>query len=357
MTRPTIQGTEYHKASVLKAKAETVAQTRTAADPTLVAAASALGKSNISKAIDFTIKQPEIKIPEGDGKKKEVEPKVEPKKVVEPTVEKAETKIEKPKVEKIIVDPPTSITLDEEVAKNNAEIQAEIDAREARKLQKALNKAAADQLIIDQKAEQIRIHNEEVVARNEERRKEYNAALEFHGIPEGGGITQTQLDAYRNMIKSQAENEAKYQQNPIEIEEESDREWNQAPPGRETVSNRFDLQKGGKYMDVDNDGTPDFTQKPTQVKQDVKPTTTTTTTSQTTQNVATTKPKLSDFKDGKNAFGGHMSKNQAYDEAMKKWRRENPNPIQMRDDAIYKNAIKDGIVQRNMIKSGYKPLD
>jgi hypothetical protein len=354
MTRPMIQGTEYHKASVLKAKAETVAQTRTAADPTLVATGSELGRSYIPKAIDFTIKPTEIKIPEGDGKKKEVEPKVEPKKVVEPTVEKAETEIEKPKVEKIIVGTPTSIT-DEEVAKNNAEIQAEIDAREARKLQKALNKAAADQLIIDQKAEQIRIHNEEVVARNEERRKEYNAALEFHGIPEGGGITQTQLDAYRNMIKSQAENEAKYQQNPIEIEEGSDREWNQAPPGRETVSNRSDLQKGGKYMDVDNDGTPDFIQKPTQVKQDVKPTTTTT--SQTTQNVATTKPKLSDFKDGKNAFGGHMSKNQAYDEAMKKWRRENPNPIQMRDDAIYKNAIKDGIVQKNMIKSGYKPLD
>jgi hypothetical protein len=343
MTRPTIQGTEYHKASVLKAKAETVAQTRTAADPTLVATGSELGKSYIPKAVDFTIKPTEIKIPEGDGKKKEVEPKVE----------KAETEIKKPKVEKIIVGTPTSITVDEEVAKNNAEIQAEIDAREARKLQKAIDKAAAEQLIIDKEAERIRIHNEEVVARNEERRKEYNAALEFHGIPEGGGITQTQLDAYRNMIKSQAENEAKYQQNPIEIEEKSDREWNQAPPGRETVSNRSDLQKGGKYMDVDNDGTPDFIQKPTQVKQDVKPTTT----SQTTQNVATTKPKLSDFKDGKNAFGGHMSKNQAYDEAMKKWRRENPNPIQMRNDAIYKNAIKDGIVQKNMIKSGYKPLD
>ena len=44
MTRPTIQGTEYHKASVLKAKAETVDQTRTAADPTLVAAGSELGR-------------------------------------------------------------------------------------------------------------------------------------------------------------------------------------------------------------------------------------------------------------------------------------------------------------------------
>jgi hypothetical protein len=71
MTRPTIQGTEYHKASVLKAKAETVAQTRTAADPTLVATGSELGRSYIPKAVDFTIKPTEIKIPEGDGKKKE----------------------------------------------------------------------------------------------------------------------------------------------------------------------------------------------------------------------------------------------------------------------------------------------
>jgi hypothetical protein len=70
MTRPTIQGTEYHKASVLKAKAETVTQTRTAADPTLVAAGSELGGSYIPKAVDFTIKPAEIKIPEGDGGKK-----------------------------------------------------------------------------------------------------------------------------------------------------------------------------------------------------------------------------------------------------------------------------------------------
>jgi hypothetical protein len=79
--------------------------------------------------------------------------------------------------------------------------------------------------------------------------------------------------------------------------------------------------------------------------------------SKTEQSTTTTKPKPSDFKDGKNAFGGYVSANQAYNEAMKKWRRENPNPIKMRDDAIYKNAIKDGIVQKNMIKSGYKPLD
>jgi hypothetical protein len=238
-----------------------------------------------------------------------------------------------------------------EVDKMNAEKLAEIDAREARKekdYQDRLRKAQEEK---DQKAKELEEKNKAIREQN----KAIVEAKKFYGITGDGKLTQTQLDEYQNMRVLQEQNEAKYQKNPIEIEEESDREWNQAPPGRETVSNRSDLQKGGKYMDVDNDGTPDFIQKPTQVKQDVKPTTTTT--SQTTQNVATTKPKLSDFKDGKNAFGGHMSKNQAYDEAMKKWRRENPNPIQMRDDAIYKNAIKDGIVQRNMIKSGYKPLD
>jgi hypothetical protein len=540
MTRPTIQGTEYHKASVLKAKAETVAQTRTAADPTLAAAGSELGRSYIPKAVDFTIKPTEIKIPEGDGgekkpreKKKQTDNafndvnkdgnvlsrsgKVIGKGVVngvgvligaggqilnaagdilegtvnaagevvdlagnviggvlggvdkvlkgiDQTVQNARNKYEvkqaeeaelikkgiqensikldrkpirplptnkakeeffektgsvnnyiyqqgrfekaaeefgydistpegykaaqkameyndpgaeaiaagveegwqKPGVRKEEIKPGTILTpeqqrkvdLDAEnqaaVDKMMAEQMAEIDAREAQKLQEALDKAAALQEIKDQEAERIRIHNEEVVARNKARHEEYDAALEFYNIPEGGGITQTQLDEYRDMIKSQAETEVKLQE-LTNVEEQNDREWNQAPPGQETVSNRSDLQKGGKYMDVDNDGTPDFIQKPTQVEPDVKPTTTTT--SQTTQNVTNTKPKLSDFKDGKNAFGGHMSKNQAYDEAMKKWRRENPNPIQMRDDAIYKNAIKDGVVQKNMIKSGYKPLD
>ena len=574
MTRPTIQGTEYHKASVLKAKAETVAQTRTAADPTLVAAASALGKSNISKAIDFTIKPAEIKIPEGDGGEKKPREKEKQTdnafndvnkdgnvlsrsgkvigkgvvngvgvligasgqilnaagdilegtvnaagevvdlagnviggvlggvdkvlKGIDQTVQNARNKYEvkqaekaelikkgiqensieldpqtirplpttkakeelfkgtgsvdnyiyqqgrfekaaqefgfnisqekinhvvkretvdadgntvikevgkrletdqerdqrvrknyeaaqeameyndpgaeaiaagveegwqKPGVREEEIKPGTIITPEQqaqadkdaknqaEVDKMNAEKLAEIDAREALKLQKAKEKAEALQLKKDQEAKELKEKNKAIREQN----KAIVEAKEFYGITGDGKLTRSKLEEYQNMRILQAENEAKYQQNPIEIEEERSREWNEAPPGQETVSNRSDLQKGGKIMDVDNDGTPDFIQKPTQVEPGVQPTATTT--SQTTQNVTNTKPKLSDFKDGKNAFGGHMSKNQAYDEAMRKWRRENPNPIQMRDDAIYKNAIKDGIVQRNMIKSGYKPLD
>jgi len=537
MTRPTIQGTEYHKASVLKAKAETVAQTRTAADPTLVAAASALGKSNISKAIDFTIKPAEIKIPEGDGGEKKPREKEKQTdnafndvnkdgnvlsrsgkvigkgvvngvgvligasgqilnaagdilegtvnaagevvdlagnviggvlggvdkvlKGIDQTVQNARNKYEVKQAEKaelikkgiqqnsIKLDPkpirplPTTKAKEElfegtgsvdnyiyqqgrfekaaeefgfnisqekinhvvkrktvdadgntvikevgkrletdeerdqrvrknyeaaqeaveyndpgvppiaaevllrakegwqnpygdlggavdsktvltpeqqaqvdkdaknqaEVDKMNAEKLAEIDAREARKekdYQDRLRKAQEEK---DQKAKELEEKNKAIREQN----KAIVEAKKFYGITGDGKLTQPQLDKYQNMRILQAENEAKYQQNPIEIEEESD---------------------------------PDFIQKPTQVEPSAQSTIQT-----------TTKPKLSDFKDGKNAFGGHMSKNQAYDEAMRKWRKQNPNPIQMRDDAIYKNAIKDGVVQKNMIKSGYKPLD
>jgi hypothetical protein len=457
MTRPTIQGTEYHKASVLKARAETVTQTRTAADPTLVAAGSELGKSYIPKAVDFTIKPAEIKIPEGDGKKKEVEPKVEATKLdtkpirplptteakeelskatgsaanvsyqqgrfekaaeefgfnisqekinhvkeVEsvdaegnPVVEEVDTgRLEtdkerdqrvrknyeaaqeamyyndpgvppiaaevllrakegwqKPGVREEEMKPGTIITPEQqaqadkdaknqaEVDKMNAEKLAEIDAREARKekdYQDRLRKAQEEK---DQKAKELEEKNKAIREQN----KAIVEAKKFYGITGDGKLTQPQLDEYQNMRILQAENEVKLQE-LTNVEEQSDREWNQAPPGQETVSNRSDLQKGGKIMDVDNNTIPDFIQKPTQVEPSTQSTIQT-----------TTKPKLSDFKDGKNAFGGFVSKKQAYDEATRKWRKQ--NPIQMRDDAIYKNAIKDGIVQKNMIKSGYKPLD
>jgi hypothetical protein len=403
MTRPTIQGTEYHKASVLKARAETVAQTRTAADPTLVAAGSELGRSYIPKAVDFTIKPAEIKIPEGDGKKKKGQS-------LDERLEKAEQggqteeqyyndmmdqilkenprkKEEKVQDEKYISPEPNQEDIDyaEELKRRSEELSAKrkldnstkLDTKTIKQLptkvakekllkgtgsvdnyiyQQGRFEKAAEEFGFNISQEKIN-HVKEVkgvdaegnpVVKEVEAIRERNEAIieakKYHGITGDGKLTRPQLEEYQNMRVLQEQNEAKYQQNPIGIEEERSREWNEAPPGQETVSNRSDLQKGGKPMDVDNDGTPDFIQKPTQVEPSTQSTIQT-----------TTKPKLSDFKDGKNAFGGFVSKKQAYDEATRKWRKQ--NPIQMRDDAIYKNAIKDGIVQKNMIKSGYKPLD
>jgi len=56
MKRPMIKGTPVHKASIAKARAESiVAQNRTQADSALVGAAQSMGKSYVPAAIDYTI--------------------------------------------------------------------------------------------------------------------------------------------------------------------------------------------------------------------------------------------------------------------------------------------------------------
>jgi len=64
INRSIIKGTANHKASIAKAKQAVVSQARVQADPTLVKYGGILGKSYIPQAIDYTIDQPEIKIPE-----------------------------------------------------------------------------------------------------------------------------------------------------------------------------------------------------------------------------------------------------------------------------------------------------
>ena len=70
MNRSIIKGTKLHKASIAKAKQSIVSQARMKADPTLVAAGTALGESKIPRAIDFSLNVPDIKIKEKKKKKK-----------------------------------------------------------------------------------------------------------------------------------------------------------------------------------------------------------------------------------------------------------------------------------------------
>ena len=104
MNRSIIKGTANHKASIAKAKAKTksiVAQASTKADASLVEAARVLGQSYKPRAIDFTIDQPDIKIPEKtEEKTKQLrvrkEKKIRVKKEKLPKVKKEK----KPKVKK-----------------------------------------------------------------------------------------------------------------------------------------------------------------------------------------------------------------------------------------------------------------
>ena len=71
MNRPIIKGTASHKASIAKAKAEArpvVAQTRTQGDTSLISLSEELGKSRVGKNIDYTQAKPDIKIPKGKKK-------------------------------------------------------------------------------------------------------------------------------------------------------------------------------------------------------------------------------------------------------------------------------------------------
>jgi hypothetical protein len=69
MKRPVIKGTPLHKASIAKAKESIVSQRRTQADASLVGAGNALGESYIPAAIDYSIDQKAIKIPESGEEK------------------------------------------------------------------------------------------------------------------------------------------------------------------------------------------------------------------------------------------------------------------------------------------------
>jgi len=74
------------------------------------------------------------------------------------------------------------------------------------------------------------------------------------------------------------------------------------------------------------------------------------------QNSTTTptdKPKISDFKTKKNPFGGTLTAKEQYEKALKEY--YSKSAMTMRDNRIYRNAVKGGVVQQNMIKSGYIP--
>lgn len=390
MTRPTIQGTEYHKASVLKAKAETVTQTRTAADPTLVAAGSELGSSYIPKAIDFTIKPTEIKIPEGDGGEKKPREKEKQTDNAFNDVNKDGNVLSKSGkvigkgvvngVGVLIGAGGQILNAAGDILEGTVNAAGEVVDLAGNVIGGVLG--GVDKVLkgIDQEAQDAR--NKYKVKQAGKFEDRFNKAMI-------GG--QTEEEYYSGMMPKPNTNTKKSDYISPEVEDgekiameiaEKNRILSRKstttaePPvvtgfGERGIANyssaqQKELEEKGVFnedagrivlpSEVGPNG--EFISKAEEVVQMAREIVVVpSSNSKTEQSTTTTKPKLSDFKDGKNAFGGNVSKNQAYDEAMKKWRRENPNPIQMRDDAIYKNAIKDGIVQKNMIKSGYKPLD
>ena len=77
MIRPMIKGSPIHKASIAKAKSNSiVANTRTSADPSLIGAADALGRSMTPGAIDYTLTSKDLKFREREKQKKDKKGKI-----------------------------------------------------------------------------------------------------------------------------------------------------------------------------------------------------------------------------------------------------------------------------------------
>ena len=68
-----------------------------------------------------------------------------------------------------------------------------------------------------------------------------------------------------------------------------------------------------------------------------------------------TKPRMSDFRNKKNVFGGTLTAKDQYEKALRKYYKNEKTVSSMkkRDDRIFKNAIKGGVVQKEMLKQGY----
>ncbi len=126
-------------------------------------------------------------------------------------------------------------------------------------------------------------------------------------------------------------------------------DFKEAWPGkRVTQSNLDEFAKGGEdvIIDIEEEDGPEPVVEETKTEPVVEEKKTTTTT-------PTEKPKPSDFRTKKNAFGGTLTAKDQYEKALKDY--YSKSPMEMRDNRIYRNAVKGGTVQQNMIKSGYIP--
>jgi len=383
MNRPVIKGTPLHKASIAKATSESiVTQTRTQADGTLVAAAGVLGKSYIPAAIDFSQDNKAIKIPKNKKKKKEkidrsdektatkIESGIRPSETKEQQLAQAsattsnkesadrfEQAAEKfgydistakgyRQAEKAMeyndtsnkwINPKVTATdvKTKEVKKTKGElaIEAEVKKNQKRALQQEksraqeerankLDEAIADRNIKVSNKENVRLKKQAEVNSKNEAIRERNAARKyFKGKTNQPKSIDDKVAAMREIKAAQ---QAELNNDPIYIPEQDDLE------PREIATQN---QKNLNYNTPQNQVTQTDTEQALTPRQ-------------------AREKKLADKKYNDPNIGPKVKEQmikEGYNPIQSK------SPAQMRDDRVYRNAMKDGPVRKNMIKGGYKP--
>ena len=472
MKRPIIKGTPLHKASIAKATSESiVAQTRTQADGSLVAAGQALGRSYVPAAIDYSRDSKAIKIPKGKKdededktkkvkkkedktkkvKKKEVKKKEVKKKELKKYVEEAEdednnysgiendnsdttdgssagnkfyknwkfredeknikeakaNKKEQDEASKKRTDPkkiksikPSEVkTKDANYKPTQAGFYDPEDKEDLGEYMPPENKSTTDnqqskpyqnfrkrqeqQNIIDAEANKAKIDAESEARRQRNTTKvnttgpkqlpSKTADLELKQAGEAPEITKTPKAPEITKTPKAHENpkyKAKGQvrdsegritslgqtppQNPGYSYNEENDQWtyNDIPVDGKEVPEAFVDGVNAEEEETRNIDLNSNTPSADSTSVDIIPQPPTAT-NEVEEKQVRVKPKPSDFRPKKNAFGGTLTANEQYQKALKEY--NSKSPMEMRDDRIYRNALENGPVRKNMIKGGYTP--
>lgn len=353
MNRSIIKGTVNHKASIAKAKKAVVSQARVKADPTLVKSGELLGKSYIPEAIDYTIDQPEIKIPE----KKELTEEEKAARDARRKARKAKKDADKTKKDtwyrdvdedgNIITRGWQSIKdkIKANKAQNEIDYQLEQEAKAKIQTDKDALKVEADkknQAELDKKeiskALELERKNEEKLKKRlvreeakyqkeqeriaaEAKRKQMSKKEVIKvGPPETTAIGGEQIQQYTKEQKERLAVEGVWNDDAekIVLPEEVDTDGSYTPKGEGTIIEPIEISSEKRSE-------------------------------MTAPTAGLVKPNRRDFKNS----GDYMRARMNYYKALES--EQSKTVMQMRDDRIYRNAIKDGKVQANMRKSGYIP--
>jgi len=309
MKRPIIKGTPLHKASIAKAKSDSiVAQTRTQADGSLVSAGQALGKSYIPAAIDFSQDQKAIKIPKSNKDK------------------------ESGKKGKSVKEKPKTIKVEDPTGKPGATLEG--TTKQAVEGTGPETEAGRGYVQPANKNPRVRVMTEQELKDKQKKEKEKNLRItkeEAEKVVSGNDKTIEELQK-KEFERLQKEKERKKQEK-IDQKEYEDNE----------ILEEDDPDIGDMDYDGNNNGIPDYLE---QKKTTVKETKVTPPSERTREQKEDDKIyndfRTSKYKKKKMIEGGYTPI-------------EGKSPVEMRDDRIYRNALSDGPVRRNMIKGGYTP--
>ena len=405
MNRPIIKGTPLHKASVAKAKSESiVSQSRTQADSRLIAAASAMGKALVPGEVDFSLDQTIDGIGDARGgrKKKEVKELTDEQKAA--AAEKLrkenlkkeydkehpggtlfqdgkyydasgnEVKQKKVKGEKT----PTDNMFNDVDADGNVVSRLFGRARQAVKDKKRKNideyydknieketiKAEELKIRIAQEKEQAKIDAEnqaKIDAENLKKDKHKAKVKELKGYQKEKDAADKEAQRLKDiqMAKTfdepittgavvnafgnqQMQQYTKEQRDRLQTEGVwSDEEEKMVLP-EEIVDGEFVSKAEGTSLEVVATDQDGNNQTTNTVVEEKK----------TLSNLEVRKKRMADKK-----YNDPDTSQYIKDQMLKEGYApdESKSPMEMRDDRVYRNARADGPVRKNMIKGGYKP--